>query len=131
MIEVAAAIIQKEGKILICRRGEGGSCAYLWEFPGGKRETGETLEACAIRECREELDLEIRITGRVGEAVHKYPDREVSLTFFLAECTGGSLHNFVHEQVNWVRPGELTNYDFCPADEEMIRRLSKCRDLQR
>lgn len=98
MVEVAAAIIQKEGRILICRRGEGGSCAHLWEFPGGKREAGETLQACVVRECLEELGLKIRITGRFGQVTHQYPDREVSLSFFLAECICGSLHTFVHEQ---------------------------------
>lgn len=125
MVEVAAAIIQKEGRILICRRGEGGSCAHLWEFPGGKREAGETLQVCAVRECLEELGLKIRITGRFGQVTHQYPDREVSLSFFLAECTGGSLHTFVHEQVRWVRLEELPAYDFCPADTQIIRELSQ------
>ncbi len=125
MVEVAAAIIRKEGRILICRRGAGGSCAFKWEFPGGKREAGETMQACAERECLEELGLTIRVTEQFGQVAHRYPDRKVSICFFLAECTGGALHTYVHEQVRWVRPEELMGYDFCPADEEILRRLSK------
>ena len=125
MLEVAAAMIEKEGKILICRRGAGGSCAYLWEFPGGKQEPGETLEECAVRECREELELTIRISGRFERVTHRYPDREVALTFFRAQCVGGSLHNHVHEEVRWVRPAELLEYEFCPADAGVVRRLAE------
>ena len=62
MTEVAAVILTDEqDKILICRRGAGGNCAYLWEFPGGKREAGESLAACAVRECREELNIEVEL----------------------------------------------------------------------
>ena len=97
MLFVAAAIIlDGEGRILICRRGPGGNCAYLWEFPGGKLETGESPEACVQRECREELEVELRLTGVFDEFVFEYPDREISFTFFKAEIAGGQLRLNVH-----------------------------------
>lgn len=125
MIQVAAAIIEKNGKLLICRRGPGGSCAYLWEFPGGKLEPGETPAACAVRECREELGIAIRLKGLYETTSYRYPEREVALTFFRAEIADGTPARNVHSAIKWVLPGELTAYEFCPADVEMIKKLSK------
>ena len=124
IVRVVAAVIRKEDSIFATQRGYG-AVKDGWEFPGGKREAGETMQACAERECLEELGLTIRVTEQFGRVAHRYPDREVSICFFLAECTGGALHTYVHEQVRWVRPEELMGYDFCPADEEILRRLSK------
>ena len=78
IIDVAAAIIHdNKGKILICRRGSGGSCAYLWEFPGGKREAGETMQECVIRECREELTVNLKTDVKYAEFFYSYPDRDI------------------------------------------------------
>lgn len=118
-------MIQKNGKLLICRRGPGGSCAYLWEFPGGKLEPGEMPEACAVRECREELGITIRIKGLYETTSYCYPEREVALTFFRAEIADGTPVQTVHSAIKWVLPSELKEYEFCPADVEMIKRLSK------
>jgi len=124
MLFVAAAIIlDGEGRILICRRGPGGNCAYLWEFPGGKLETGESPEACVQRECREELEVELRLTGVFDEFVFEYPDREISFTFFKAEIAGGQLRLNVHEDARWVFLSELPQYEFCPADKRIIEKL--------
>lgn len=124
MTQVAAAIIQKDKEILICKRGAGGSCAFLWEFPGGKLEMGETLEECLIRECKEELEINIAIKSVFAETTYKYPDREIAFTFFTAEIMGGELKMNVHNDMQWILPSELKDYEFCPADMEIIRRLA-------
>lgn len=123
MIQVAAAIIKRDDKILICQRGEGGNCSNLWEFPGGKQEQNETLEECLIRECREELSIDIKLNGVFAGTSYKYPDREIEFTFFEAEITGGALRENVHKCVMWVEIGELKNYEFCPADVEVVEKL--------
>ena len=125
MTEVAAAIIWRHDKILICKRGPEGSCEYLWEFPGGKREPAETPEECLERECREELGVTIKINGIFDKTVYKYPDREIAFTFFNAEITGGELKPAVHEEIRWVTVKELPEYEFCPADMKIIERLSE------
>lgn len=123
MIQVAAAIIERDGNLLICRRGPGGSCAFLWEFPGGKLEPGETPEACAVRECREELGVAVRIQSLYEKISYRYPECEVVLSFFRAEITAGNPKKTVHSEIKWVSPAELPDYTFCPADVEMIQRL--------
>lgn len=123
MTEVAAAIIRNNGKILICQRGEGGNCAFLWEFPGGKIEAGESLENCLVRECKEELEINILIKNIFSKTTYQYPDREIAFTFFEAEIFDSEIKLNVHKDYNWVVPSELKNYNFCPADVEVIKRL--------
>lgn len=124
MTQVAAAVLRKDGKIFICQRGAGGSCAFLWEFPGGKLEQGETLEECAVRECKEELNIDISVKGLFDETTYQYPDRKIVIAFFEADVTGGELKRNVHRDMRWVLPSELKNYEFCPADAEIIKKLS-------
>lgn len=126
MIEVTAAIIQKDGKYLICRRGPGGSCAHLWEFPGGKRELNETPEECIFRECREELGVDIRVRGVFEKTTYRYPDREIAFTFFTADIISGEIKPAVHEEVCWALPFELENYTFCPADVQIVNLIRDC-----
>ena len=124
MIEVTAAIIRNEkNEILICQRGPGGSCAHLWEFPGGKREPDEALEACLVRECLEELNIEIGVERFFIETVHAYPDKTVRLFFFLAYITKGEPELNVHADMAWARPERLCKYPFCPADLPILERL--------
>jgi 8-oxo-dGTP diphosphatase len=123
LIKVTAAIIKKDDKILICQRGEGGNCQNLWEFPGGKQEENETLEECLIRECREELSIDIKVNGVFANTSYKYPDKEIELTFFEAEITGGAIHENVHKCVRWVDIDGLRSYEFCPADIEVVEKL--------
>ena len=88
MILVSAAIIRNTaGEILICQRGAGGSCAFLWEFPGGKQEAGETAADCLVRECREELGIEIDIVALLEQTSYTYPDNKIGLSFFAAKIT--------------------------------------------
>lgn len=124
MIHVAAAIIRRNGRLLLCRRGPGGSCAHLWEFPGGKLEPGEDAAAAAARECREELGVVLRLGPLYAECRHRYPDREVGIRFFLAEIADGEPRRTVHEELRWAAPQELSQFEFCPADAELVPRLA-------
>ena len=126
MVDVAAAIIRNQnGEILICQRGPGGSCAYLWEFPGGKREPGETLEACLVRECMEELQVTVAIDRLYEETEYVYPERTVRLSFFFAHILAGEPQQNVHAAIQWAKPETLPGYPFCPADIPMIGRLAR------
>lgn len=119
MREVTAAIIRRNGKILICRRAEG-SCAHLWEFPGGKTELGETPFECLTRELREELNIEIKPLREYCRSVCG----ELSFVFIEAEIIYGELELSVHEEMRWVSPGELTAFEWCPADRPVAEMLS-------
>lgn len=123
MKRIAAAVLRRKNNILICRRGPGGSCAYLWEFPGGKIEPGETGEECAIRECREELGVEIQIQGLEEEMVYQYPDGPYSFAFYNGSIVKGEPEKRVHLEIRWVSPDELTDFSFCPADRPLVERL--------
>ena len=124
MTEVTAAIIRRSGKILICRRSYG-SCAHLWEFPGGKTEPGETPFECLVRELREELCIEIKPLREYCRNVFG----ELSFVFIEAEIVSGEPQLSVHEEMRWVLPKELTGFEWCPADkavaEELSEKLSK------
>lgn len=124
---VAAAIIKNSlGQILICQRGPGGSCAYLYEFPGGKTEPGETLRDCLQRECREELALELNVGREVYQCEHLYPDIHAELHFFLCEAVNGmQAQALEHESIRWVQLDELDQYEFCPGDAELLEKLSR------
>ncbi|MGI6029887.1 MAG: 8-oxo-dGTP diphosphatase MutT [Eubacteriales bacterium] len=131
MVEVAAAIIRQQGKVLICQRGEEGNCALQWEFPGGKREEGETPAQCVVREVREELGLDIEVKELYAQLEYHYGARPFHFHFFLCDITGGKLHRDprVHHDVQWVKGEQLTAYDFCPADLGVCARLAAEEDL--
>ena len=119
MILVSAAIIRNTaGEILICQRGASGSCAFLCEFPGGKQEAGETAADCLVREC-------IDIVALLEQTSYTYPDNKIGLSFFAAKITGGVPQKSVHQKILWVRPAELLQYQFCPADTEIVGRLAQ------
>lgn len=123
MIEVAAAIIEREGKILVCRRGAGGVCEFLWEFAGGKLEKGETPFEALIRECREELEIEVTPEKILAEYPFSYPDRDIYFYFIKASFGGEKLTLNVHEDVKWLYPSEMDADEFCPADRDIISKL--------
>ena len=121
MLEVTAAIICKDGKFLICQRPKGKNCELLWEFPGGKIESEETAEACIVREIQEELGVTLRVLRKFTDVIYEYPDKTVHLHFFLAEIASGKLARKEHNALAWITADEIGNYQFCPADETMIR----------
>ena len=120
MIEVSAGVITApDGRILICQRGEGRNNAHLWEFPGGKREAGESPEECLVRELLEELKLEVTVTGR------RCSREEGGILFhFINAQTAAQPTLTEHEAARFVTPRELTGYAFCPADVPVARRIA-------
>jgi len=120
MLEVTAAIIRQNGKVLICQRSANKNCGLLWEFPGGKVEAGETGEECIVRECQEELGVILRVEREYTDIIYEYPDRTVHLHFYLCEIVSGTLENKEHSAIAWITPAEVAQYAFCPADQKMI-----------
>lgn len=123
MKEVTAAVIREGEKILICQRGQDDECAMLWEFPGGKREKGESLEECIIREIQEELELEIKVLGIFTTSTYHYDGKEIYFTVFNAELTGGTMRLNVHHAVKWVTKEELSMFEFMPADVDFVEKI--------
>ena len=102
MIEVSAAIIKKDEKILIAQRGENKSEALKWEFPGGKIEENETPEESLVREIKEELNIDIEVMDFFDENIYEYPTGKIKLIAFYAEWKSGTLELLEHEKVQWV-----------------------------
>ena len=123
MIEVVAALIWKNNKFMICQRPAHKARGLLWEFVGGKVESGETKEQALIRECREELNVLLSVGDVFMDVVHEYPDLTVHLTLFNATIAEGVPQLIEHNDIQWIRPSEIPNYDFCPADEEILKKI--------
>ena len=123
MTEVVAALVWDKEKFLICQRPVNKSRALLWEFVGGKVEKGETKEQALIRECKEELNITLNVGDVFMEVVHEYPDITVHLTFFNATIAEGVPQKLEHNDIKWITPSEIPNYDFCPADVALLRQL--------
>ena len=123
MTEVVAALIWKGDKFMICQRPANKARALLWEFVGGKVEPGETKEEALIRECKEELDIILSVDDAFMDVVHEYPDLTVHLTLFNATIAEGKLQKLEHNDIRWIIPSEIPNYEFCPADEEILAKI--------
>ena len=123
MTEVVAALIWDGDRFLICQRPAHKARGLLWEFVGGKVESGEEKEAALIRECREELDITVSVKDVFMEVVHEYPDLTVHLTLFNASIAEGTPKLLEHNAIAWITPEEIPNFDFCPADEEILNRI--------
>ena len=123
--EVVAALIWDNGKFMICQRPAHKSRGLLWEFVGGKVEPGETKEQALIRECQEELAITVSIGGVFMDVVHEYPDITVHLTLFNATIAEGVPQKLEHNDIQWISPVEIPSYDFCPADEEILKKITE------
>jgi 8-oxo-dGTP diphosphatase len=120
---VVAALIWQEGKFLICQRPAHKARGLLWEFVGGKVEPGETREAALIRECREELDIGLRVGDVFMEVDHIYPDITIRLVLFHAAIAEGTPQMLEHNDIQWILSNQIPRYDFCPADEEILKKI--------
>ena len=125
VLEVVAALIWQDGKFFACQRPEQKARGGLWEFVGGKLEPGETKEAALIRECREELGVDIRVQDVFMDVLHEYPDITVHLTLFNARFTGEEPKMLEHQAFMWVTPEEADETVFCPADKEILDEIRR------
>ena len=123
MTEVVAALIWQGTKFMICQRPAHKARALLWEFVGGKVESGETKEQALIRECREELNVLLSVGSVFMDVVHEYPDITVHLTLFNATIAEGEPQMIEHNDIQWITPSEISNYEFCPADKEILAKI--------
>ena len=121
--EVVAALIWQGNKFMICQRPAYKARGLLWEFVGGKVEPGETKEQALIRECQEELAVTLSVGDVFMDVTHEYPDLTVHLTLFNAIIAEGELQKLEHNDIQWITPCEIQNYEFCPADEEILVKL--------
>ena len=123
MTEVVAALIWRGDKFMICQRPVYKASALLWEFVGGKVESGETKEQALVRECREELAVTVCVGEVFAEAVHEYPDITVHLTLFNASIAEGEPQKLEHNDIRWITPAEIPSYEFSPADSEILEKI--------
>ena len=125
VIEVAAGLIHRNGRYLIARRKAGVHLAGYWEFPGGKREAGETLEECLQRELREELNVRVDIPVPYRIVRHEYPEKVVELHFFRCVIESGEAEALDCAELRWVFPEEFSQFEFPPADGVILEALQR------
>ena len=123
--EVVAALIWDKDKFMICQRPAHKARGLLWEFVGGKVEPGETKERALIRECQEALAVTLSVGDVFMDVVHEYPDIKVHLTLFNATIAEGTPQKLEHNDIRWITPREISNYEFCPADEEILKKITE------
>ena len=123
MTEVVAALIWNKDKFMICQRPAHKARELLWEFVGGKVEPGETKEQALIRECQEELAVTLSVGDVFMDVIHEYPDLTVHLTLFNATIAEGEPQKLEHNDIEWITPSEISNYEFCPADKEILKKI--------
>ncbi len=125
MTAVVAALIWEENKFMICQRPAHKARGLLWEFVGGKVEPGETHEEALIRECGEELDITLEVKDLFMEVVHEYPDMTVDLFLYHAAIAEGEPKRLEHNDIKWISPSEIPQYEFCPADTEILEEIRR------
>lgn len=125
MTEVVAALIWDGDRFMACQRPAHKARGLLWEFVGGKVELGETKAEALVRECREELGVTIAVGDVFMEVEHVYPDLTVHLTLFHAKIAEGTPQKLEHNDIQWITTKEIDQFAFCPADEEILKKLKK------
>jgi mutator protein MutT len=125
IIEVSAALLFRSGKLLITQRHADSHLGGLWEFPGGKREPGESFETCLVREIREELGVEIAVGELFEEIAHDYPEKSVHLKFFLCRLLSGEPQPLDCAAVKWIEKPGLKTHDFPAADARLLEKLAR------
>jgi mutator protein MutT len=128
-IEVAAGLVFREGKLLITQRSPDSHLGGLWEFPGGKREAGETFEECLRRELEEELGIEVEVGELLESIDHVYPERSVHLKFFVCAWRVNEPRKLFCHDFAWITREQLAQYPFPAADERLLEMLTGRNDL--
>ena len=123
--EVVAALIWDGSKFLICQRPAHKARGLLWEFVGGKLEPGETMQQALIRECQEELDITVQVGGIYTQVIHEYPDIKIRLTLFHCTIAEGTPKMLEHNDLTWIHPSQIPEYDFCPADTDILAMIRR------
>ncbi|HWP80047.1 MAG TPA: (deoxy)nucleoside triphosphate pyrophosphohydrolase [Candidatus Acidoferrum sp.] len=130
MTDVVAALIWEGEKFMICQRPAHKARGLLWEFAGGKVEAGETPQQALIRECREELGVAVTVGELFMMVIHEYPDLTVRLALYNAAIACGTPKKIEHSDIRWITVGEIEEYAFCPADEEILTEMKKRAGLR-
>jgi 8-oxo-dGTP diphosphatase len=123
IVKVTAAVLVKDGRILIARRGPDDHLADKWEFPGGKIEIHESPEQCLKREMKEEFDIDVSVGEYLGSSVYHYDHISIELLAYRTFWEGGEIDLKDHDAFKWILPEELTGFDFAPADRVFIEKL--------
>lgn len=125
MILVTAAILEKDGKVLLARRKKGENLEFMWEFPGGKIEPNESPEQCLKRELKEEFSIETEVGAHVCNSEYRYEHIHIKLLAYRARLTSGDFKLKDHDMAEWVKPEKLLDYNLAPADVPIARKLTK------
>jgi 8-oxo-dGTP diphosphatase len=123
IVKVTAAILVKDNKILIARRGADDQPPDKWEFPGGKIEAHETPEQCLKREMKEEFDIDVSVGEYLGSSIYHYDHISIELLAYRTCWQGGIIHLNAHDDFRWISPEHLAGFDFAPADRVFIEKL--------
>ena len=123
IVNVVGAFVQKGKEILICRRPKNKAQALLWEFAGGKIEAGESKQTALVRECYEELAVTISVGKELCLVTYDYPEVTVNLTVFFATIVSGEPKCLEHEEIRWITAEQIDDFEFCPADVEIIEKI--------
>ena len=123
--DVVAALIWDRDRFMICQRPAHKARGLLWEFVGGKVEESESMEQALIRECREELDIIVSVGDIFTQVIHEYPDIHIRLTLFHCSIAGGTPKLLEHEDIKWITPAQIPDFDFCPADKDILVLIQK------
>jgi mutator protein MutT len=121
---VTAAVIERNGRLLVTRRQKGVHLEGFWEFPGGKCDEGESLRDCLMRELREELAVDAAVGAEVFATTHAYPERRIELHFFACELRGDPVPQ-IGQEMRWVSRDQLSTLEFPPADAALIAQLTR------
>ena len=125
MTDVVAALIWDKDRFMICQRPGHKARGLLWEFVGGKTEPGETMEEALIRECREELDITVSVGELFTQVIHDYPDILIRLSLFHCTIAQGTPKLLEHNDLKWIHPSQIPDYEFCPADQDILALIQK------
>ncbi len=128
-IDVTAGLIWKKGRVLVTRRPKGSHLEGMWEFPGGKKEPGETLEECVKREIKEELGLDIEADKHLLKVTHEYETKIVDLHVYKCHILEGIPKPLENQEIAWVKPDELNAGEFPPPDKKVIEFIMTLSDL--